>query len=337
MENYFKEHCQNYPQRTWQDDVKWLYQATLGCEHFVSDEKMSLKRIQEESGQERYLKAESLNETYIRLHFSGLEEAEMRVVNRLFIESARFHITDVSGWIEVLRKYQKTLSKQDQELLETYIQAGAMPLHHSDLFRNTYQPHYRVILKKYWPYFDLLCQIEKKGPTLIGIDGRCGSGKSTMGEIISQLYHCPLIHMDDFYLPLALRTESRLNEPGGNVYYERFLKEVMLPIQRRETLNYGIFDHHIMDDNERKIVAPSKMYVIEGSYAFHPTLIDFYDYKIFSTINKVMQEKRILKRNGPKIYQVFVSRWIPLEERYFQTYDFEKMVDYVFDASTMGV
>lgn len=37
-------------------------------------------------------------------------------------------------------------------------------------------------------------------PLFIAIDGRCGSGKTTLGEALAKRLHASLIHMDDFYL-----------------------------------------------------------------------------------------------------------------------------------------
>ena len=39
-------------------------------------------------------------------------------------------------------------------------------------------------------------------PLLIAIDGRCGSGKTTLGEALAKRLHASLIHMDDFYADL---------------------------------------------------------------------------------------------------------------------------------------
>ena len=36
---------------------------------------------------------------------------------------------------------------------------------------------------------------------LVAVDGRCGSGKSTLSELAARRLHCPLFHMDDFFLP----------------------------------------------------------------------------------------------------------------------------------------
>ena len=65
----------------------------------------------------------------------------------------------------------------------------------------------------------------KKDHLLIAVDGRCGSGKSTLGAYLQQKMHGNLLHMDDFYLRPEQRTPKRREEPGGNVDRERFLEE----------------------------------------------------------------------------------------------------------------
>ena len=48
----------------------------------------------------------------------------------------------------------------------------------------------------------------KDAPVLLGIDGRCGSGKTTLANWLAQQLHCPVLHTDDFYLPLSARCEN---------------------------------------------------------------------------------------------------------------------------------
>ena len=78
----------------------------------------------------------------------------------------------------------------------------------------------------------------KKDHLLIAIDGRCGSGKSTLGAYLQQKMHGNLLHMDDFYLRPEQRTPKRWEEPGGNVDWERFLEEVLLPLHKGTKFTY---------------------------------------------------------------------------------------------------
>lgn len=77
----------------------------------------------------------------------------------------------------------------------------------------------------------LLEEYEKKDASvLVGIDGRCGSGKTTLGEYLYGRFDCNLFHMDDFFLRIEQRTQKRIAEVGGNVDYERFFETVLLPV-----------------------------------------------------------------------------------------------------------
>ena len=68
-----------------------------------------------------------------------------------------------------------------------------------------------------------------KASMLIAIDGRCAAGKTTLAALLKKEINCNIIHMDDFFLRREQRTLERMQEPGGNVDYERVLREVMVP------------------------------------------------------------------------------------------------------------
>lgn len=53
-------------------------------------------------------------------------------------------------------------------------------------------------------------------PVLVGIDGRCGSGKTTLGEYLYGKFDCNLFHMEDFFWRIEQRTPERMTEVGGN-------------------------------------------------------------------------------------------------------------------------
>lgn len=157
----------------------------------------------------------------------------------------------------------------------------------------------------------------KPGPAILAIDGRCASGKSTLGQELAEKWNASLFHMDDFYLQPHQRTEERLAEPGGNVDRERFLKEVLLPLRSGQTVSYRRFDCGTFTFDPVRLVEPADIAIVEGSYACHPELRDLYDLRIFMDIDPGEQMNRILKRNGPEAAERFRTRWIPLEEAYF--------------------
>ena len=70
----------------------------------------------------------------------------------------------------------------------------------------------------------------RKAPVLVALEGGSASGKSTLGAELAEQLGATLIHMDDFFLPLELRTAERFAQPGGNVHWERVLAEVLQPL-----------------------------------------------------------------------------------------------------------
>lgn len=170
----------------------------------------------------------------------------------------------------------------------------------------------------------------KKEPLLIAIDGRCAAGKTTLADKIKKETDCNVIHMDHFFLQSNQRTEERLETPGGNVDYERFLEEVMLPFRSGQPFSYRIFDCKSMDFVSEVFVKPNAVTIVEGSYSCHPALWDFYDFRIFLDIEPEEQLCRIRRRNGEEALAVFRDRWIPLEERYFSAYRIQERCDFSF-------
>mgnify|MGYP002587634825 CR=1 FL=1 len=170
----------------------------------------------------------------------------------------------------------------------------------------------------------LLREIEARsgmeGPFLIAVDGRCASGKTTLAAYIQRQTGCQVVHMDDFFLRPEQRTEERLTEPGGNVDWERFREEVLLPLSRGEKALVRPYDCHAKKLGEPVTVMPDLVTVVEGSYSCHPRLWDFYHMHIFLSIDPAEQLRRIEKRNGKAALEVFRDKWIPLEERYFETF-----------------
>lgn len=166
---------------------------------------------------------------------------------------------------------------------------------------------------------------------IIAIDGKCGSGKSTIGNYLAARYNTALIHMDDFYLPLKLRTKTRLTVPGGNVHYERFFDEVISKLQSKEPFSYKYFDCRTMSYGESIRIRPKDITIIEGSYSHHPYFGEYADLKVFMTVPEDIQKKRILTRHDADKLKEFEKRWIPLENRYFEFYNIEENADMVIN------
>lgn len=139
--------------------------------------------------------------------------------------------------------------------------------------------------------------------------------------------------MDHFFLSREQRTKQRMQQVGGNVDYERFIEEVMIPLSRKEAFSYQVFDCKKMTLSSTIHVVPEKIVVIEGSYSCHPVLWDFYDLRIFMDISPEKQIHRIQCQNGNEAALQFQNRWIPMEEDYFAAFRIKERCDIVFHTN----
>lgn len=168
-----------------------------------------------------------------------------------------------------------------------------------------------------------------KSDAIIGIDGYCASGKTTLAMQLAEKFNAQIIHMDDFFLPPEMRTEGRLSETGGNVHYERFNAEVVSELKKGTEFAYRAFRCKYGDFGEIRRILPDKPVIIEGSYAFHPEIKLSYDLKIFVKADYETRLERILQRNGAEALRVFKKKWIPLENRYFDEFNIEENCDII--------
>lgn len=162
---------------------------------------------------------------------------------------------------------------------------------------------------------------------IVAIDGRCGSGKTTLAAALQREFSCAVFHMDDFFLRLEQRTAERLAQPGENVDHERFLQEVLRPVRRGEEVIFRPYVCARQALGEAVQIAPNRLTVVEGSYACHPALWDDYDLRVFLSVEPEEQMHRILERSGSEKAEQFRRRWIPLEEKYFAAYSLAERCD----------
>lgn len=156
---------------------------------------------------------------------------------------------------------------------------------------------------------------------IVALDGRCGSGKTTLASQLEKELHCTVFHMDDFFPRPEQRTQERLSKPGENVDHERFLAEVLLPLRNAQpSITYQPYLCAQQQLGQPVRIVPGQLILVEGAYACHPALWAYYDLRVFLSVVPEEQMRRILKRNGPVKAEQFRQRWIPFEESYFKAY-----------------
>lgn len=176
--------------------------------------------------------------------------------------------------------------------------------------------------------------LKQKENVIIAIDGRCASGKTSLANYLQKIYSddIRILHMDDFYLPLSKRRVDWEYRIAGNMDFERFLEQALIPASRKKEIVYQPFSCQKGALLGKSLLTYCNLTIVEGSYAMHPLLASYYDLKIFLSCNKEVQLQRLKEREGERYIQ-FENRWIPMEELYFQTLNIDKLCNYYYDTS----
>lgn len=164
----------------------------------------------------------------------------------------------------------------------------------------------------------------KQQPTvLVALDGRCGSGKTTLAAQLAERFPQSItLHTDDFYLPPPQRVTGWERIPCANMHLDG-----CGPRPSRRTGRAGRMLQGLLLPggclSAARVLGPAPLVIVEGSYSHHPSLAPYYDIKVFVTCSAEEQMRRLRAREG-KRYLNFVQRWIPLEEEYFTDYAIER-------------
>lgn len=341
LKEYLQEQIDLHPSMQPQDVIKLCYQAAFGAEHLLADKDAAFLWLQKEFEELEMTDVseklyEQIHDKVCRINLREWKRRNMPLtwLFCMFTESASF--IDMHGE-ENFAQY----IKEAEELISEGVFSFSMreweavekrgPVHHSESYRQQEQPAYRIVCSRYirlLPILEALAKLPQDEIHTIAIDGRCASGKTTMAGMLAKILHAGVIHMDDFFLPMELRTEERFAMPGGNVHYERVREEVLPKLKKAETFSYQRFDCSRMTLGEYVIVGGSKYYIVEGAYSCHLALGDYMSIKVFSDVEGTEQRKRISRRDGEEYLEAFVKRWIPLEEEYIESLgDVEEVFD----------
>ncbi len=170
-------------------------------------------------------------------------------------------------------------------------------------------------------------------PVVVALDGRCGSGKTTLAALLARQFPASvLLHMDDFYLPPQQRVSGWEQIPCANMDLERLLQELLLPlaagqnaVSRAYSCQHGSYQPPVLLHSKPLIL-------LEGSYSHHPSLCGCETLRVFVTCSKEQQLLRLKSREGQH-FSAFEQRWIPLEEHYFAQFNIPSQADFLVDTT----
>jgi len=153
-------------EKLWLPDVyKLLYQAAMGCEHAISDKEFVLKKIEDEllnfnsinSGPFYEIISPDRELARVNLIPYSKGKGDLKILSNSFIRTAAEYKGSVnrllSYWQDFRQKVKERVFYFSLPDVDDYFNeirsAGFPAVHHSEEYRRTNEPHYRVVLWKF--------------------------------------------------------------------------------------------------------------------------------------------------------------------------------------------
>lgn len=319
MNNIINWHKSKYPLIQEQDIYKLVYQSFFASGHMIENKVTSLEYLENEMNslddiyQDLY---EEIGNGYVRLNLRPFKKYNLSIdyLNDAFVQSAKVN--------NPLEDFNKLIDKLGIYNFKDNV-------HHSIIYKDNYKPNYRVINKefinddlKYYQIHNFISNL--KPHSIVSLEGKCASGKTTITEKLKRDLNITVINVDDFFLPIERKTEERLNEVGGNIDYER-IRALLLNLKFNSTILFEKFNCSIQK-YEKECLEIKDIVILEGVYSYHKYFRRLIDKLIYIDIKGDLQLNRLRSRSN---FNRFVSEWIPLENRYFDLENIKYLADLI--------
>ena len=171
---------------------------------------------------------------------------------------------------------------------------------------------------------------------LIGIDGRCGAGKSTLARSLADaLGVAQIIPLDDF----PCRLDEHPFHPSGtqtHINWERARTEALEPLLRGEQARYRRTPWWMSQTGEPEpevCLEPGLTTIVEGTTALRRQLRELYDYRIWVELPPAEALERAIERDGAHaIRDIFESVYYAHDNRYINRHHPELAADLILET-----
>ena len=158
--------------------------------------------------------------------------------------------------------------------------------------------------------------------TLVAVDGHSAAGKSTFAARLQTVFpDIQLVHGDDFYRVMPEPERFSLDAPGGyqNYYdWERLECQVLHSLAAQQEAHYEVYNWATETLEDKRIVQPRGMVIVEGVFSARPELRSYYDAIFLVETKETTRAQRQKKRGDAS--DAWLERWDAAERFYLETH-----------------
>jgi|SRR3989344_7231735 len=162
----------------------------------------------------------------------------------------------------------------------------------------------------------------REGPLLVSIDGRSGTGKTTLGKAVAEKIGATFILGDDFYAGGTFKEWSKKTpkqKADFCIDWKRIRKEALEPLLAGRSATWHPFNWQTNEGlADNTITAkPAKVIILDVVYAARPELADLIDFSVLLQVSEAARRIRIAKRESGSFMKKWHKVWDDAEDYYF--------------------
>jgi uridine kinase len=164
---------------------------------------------------------------------------------------------------------------------------------------------------------------------VVAIDGRSGSGKSTVAQALAPDINAAIVPDDDFFAANVSDIEWDTRTPEQRaaeaIDWRRLKREAIEPLRAgRPALWYALnlqagprSDGTFSLQEALTVLDPRPVVLLDGAYSARPELADVLDVRVPVEAVPYTRQARLEEREAPDILRRWHARWDAAEQHYF--------------------
>ncbi len=173
--------------------------------------------------------------------------------------------------------------------------------------------------------FEISRLLKRKNPVLVALDGRSGTGTSTLAQAIASRVEGQIVVSDDFYCggnDDAWSGLSAREKVEKVIDWQRMRIQVLEPLLAKKPASWHPLDFQpgigwTGWKEETVTLKPAPVILLDGVYSARPELADLVDLAVLVEADDEARRQRLVMREGQDFMQRWHSLWDAAEEYYF--------------------